>query len=342
MLWNRKAEEITGYKAADVVGKRCHDDILVHTDKDQHQLCTTESCPLCRSISLGKESEEPVLVYAKQANGSRVALSVSTAPLRDASGKIIGGIETFRDESPQIRDMELARRIQQRLFPKAPPQIPNFQFDVRYYPHELVGGDFYDIRTLGPNLYAFMLADVRGHGVSAALYTMWLKSLEESLISHAAHPDRFMQAMGREFKKLVVKESFATVFYGVLNVKRSQISYTSAGHPSPLHFHADKSEVTPLEGHGVPLSILVEGNYETATRRLEPGDLLLCFTDGLTEAIDKRGQRLREKGLAELLKKEVPRTDDNLLERLYHHIKQECGNVSLSDDVLLLSIKRLK
>ena len=186
----------------------------------------------------------------------------------------------------------------------------------------------------------FMVADVRGHGVSAALYTMWLKSLEESLMAEAPHPGRFMTAMGREMKKFVIEESFATVLYGVLDAKRSEVTYTNAGHPQPLHFHAAGSEVTPLDSHGVPLGILADVQYEEATTLLEPGDVLLCYTDGLTESPDRQGERMGAKGLAALLKEQIRGRRDHMLESIYRRVKQDCGNVSLSDDVLLLSLVR--
>ncbi len=340
LLWNRKAEQITGYRAEQIVGRACHEDILVHVDKDNHRLCTTRLCPLHRSITLGKESQEPVLIYAKKAGGRRVAVSVSTAPLRDAAGNIIGGIEVFRDETDQIRDMELARRIQQRLLPQALPEIPNYRFDARYYPHDLVGGDLYDLRRLAPGLFGFLIADVRGHGVSAALYTMWLKSIEENLIGQAKGPARFMNAMARELKKFVVEESFATAIYGVLNVRRSEVTYTNAGHPAPLHYRAALGEVVPLQVHGVPLGILDRTEYQADTTILKPGDLLLCYTDGLTDSMDRDGQRMGQPGLIALLKEELRRPVPQLLERVYRRVKQQCGNVTLSDDVLLFSIRR--
>ena len=340
LLWNRKAEEITGYRAGDVVGKACHEQILVHVDKDGHRLCTTRFCPLRRSITLGKESQEPVLIYAKGKERQRIAVSVSTAPLRDAAGQIVGGIEVFRDATDQVHDMEFAQRIQRHIFPQVLPSVPGFQFDVRYYPHDLVGGDFYDIRLLGPNMVGFMVADVRGHGVSAALYTMWLKSLGESLISLAADPGKFITSMGRELKKFVVEDSFATAFYGVLDAGRAELTYTNAGHPAPLHFHAAAGQVTQLDSHGLPLGILADAQYEAATLRLEPGDLLLCYTDGIAESADARGERLGANGLAALLREEIEGRQKDILERIFRHVKQQCGSVSLTDDVLLLSLER--
>jgi phosphoserine phosphatase RsbU/P len=119
LLWNRKAEEITSYPAKDVVGKACHQNVLCHADKDGHPLCSSGFCPLYRSILTSRESKEPVLVFAQSASGKRVPMSVSVAPLHDQEGNVIGGIETFRDETQNVQDLEFSRRIQRNLLPKS-------------------------------------------------------------------------------------------------------------------------------------------------------------------------------------------------------------------------------
>lgn len=340
LLWNRKAEGITGHKSRDVVGKHCHDNVLVHTDKDGHQLCTTRFCPLYRSIKLNKESDAPVLVFARKADGSRVVVSVGTAPLRDAGGKVIGGIETFRDETSQLRDMEFARLVQRHIMPERLPTVPGFLFDVCYYPHDLLGGDFYGVREVAPGKFGFMVADVRGHGVSAALYTMCLKTISQSLADAAESPEAFMTGMNRELSRFVVDESFATAFYGVLDVAHAEIRYSNAGHPVPMHCSASSGAIAPLEVHGTPLGVVADATYDASAITLQPGDLLLCYTDGITEALDKKGKMLGQDGLAQLLGKRYPQGKGQLLEGLYRYVKAHCGSVALPDDVLLLSIRR--
>jgi sigma-B regulation protein RsbU (phosphoserine phosphatase) len=340
LLWNRKAEEITGHKGRDVVGKHCHDNVLVHIDKDGRRLCITRFCPLYHSIKLNKESDAPVLVFARKADGSRVVVSVETAPLRDAGGKVVGGIETFRDETSQVRDMEFARLVQQHIMPERLPAVPGFLFDVRYYPHDLLGGDFYDVREVAPGKFGFMVADVRGHGVSAALYTMCLKTISQSLAGVAESPEAFMTAMNRELSRFIFDESFATAFYGVLDVARAEVRYSNAGHPVPMHCSASSGTVAPLEVHGTPLGVVADATYDACAITLQPGHLLLCYTDGLTEAVDKKGKMLGQDGLAELLRKWYPKGKGHLLDGLYRHVKAHCGSYALPDDVLLLSISR--
>jgi len=340
ILWNRKAEEITGHRAADVVGSACHDNILCHVNRNGQPLCSTQLCPLYRAMSVGKESEEPVLLYAQRADGSRVPVSVSVAPLLDESGKVIGGIEAFMDESHRIRDLERARRVQQHLLPQSLPQPENLRFDVRYYPHDLVGGDFYDVRALDGDRYIVFVADVGGHGLSAALYTMYLKSLVNKLIADDNDVAGFMTALNRELNGLIGDESFATGLCAVVDTSSYEVTYSIAGHPPPLHLHAADNKVSSLGTHGLPLGVIADENYDADRIRLDAGDLLLGFTDGITEVVDRGGRQLGSAALAELLLQETSGGMANLLERLYRKTVEASGNVSLGDDVLLLSIHR--
>ena len=340
VLWNRKATEITGYREADLVGKACREDILSHVDKDGHRLCSTRLCPLFRAMEVDRESAEPVLVYAKCADGRRVAVATSVAPLHDGAGHVIGGIETFRDETGRIRNLESAKRIQRHLMPESLPEVGPIRFDVLYYPHDLIGGDFYDILPLSDGRYGFMVADVMGHGVSAALYTMWLKSLGQSLIDRAHDPAAFMTALNHQLCRFVIEGSFATAFYGVVDTTTCEVTYANGGHPPPLHYQAGPGRVTELAGGDLPLGVADDEAYQCAAVALEPGDLLLGFTDGVAEVDDRDGNMLGPAGLAALLTHEAPRPPQGRLERIYRQVLETCRDVSLSDDVLLLSVAR--
>jgi len=339
LLWNRKAEEITGHHAENVIGRACHENVLVHIDKDDHKLCTTDLCPLYRAMSLNKESGEPILVFAQKADGSRVAVSVGVAPLRDESGNVVGGIETFRDETVTVQDLEFAKRVQRNLMPRSLPEDPNVRFDVRYYPHDLVGGDFFDIRQIGPGRYGVLVADVSGHGVSAALYTTGLKSIADSFAHLAAEPAQFLGALGRELSQLSLDESFATAFYAVIDTEPHKVSYANAGHPPALHFRANGA-VGQLKTTGLPLGVLEDATYDEGTVSFEPGDFVLCYTDGIIEPVTADGEQLGVDGLMEVVRERLAQSSRDLLEHVYRHVKRSCGDVALPDDVLLLAIER--
>lgn len=102
LFWNRACEEITGYLADEVTGKRCADGILEHVDMSGNKICSTDLCPLHRAMITGKPSQTPLTVRAKHKDGRRVIVEVSVAPVFDISGKVIGGVEMFRDVSRKI------------------------------------------------------------------------------------------------------------------------------------------------------------------------------------------------------------------------------------------------
>ncbi|MEW6360209.1 MAG: SpoIIE family protein phosphatase [Planctomycetota bacterium] len=340
VLWNRKAEEITGHKASDVVGYRCSDDVLNHKDKDDRLICTSDFCPLYKSILTGKDSGDPLLVYAKKPDGRRVPVLVSTAPLRDKDGNIVGGIELFQDASRQIRDLEIAQQIQTHQLPPSLPETDHIRFDVRYYPHGQVGGDFYDVFPVGKDGFGVFLADVQGHGVSAALYTMTLKTLVEKHGDIAGDPDRFMGAINQDLARFLTEGGFASAFYAVVNVAENRVAYTNAGHPPPLLFRAQDGSVEQLGGEGMLLGLLPDLAYDCSTTVLSPGDLLLCYTDGVTEVANQDEKMMGMDGLATCLSEEAREGEVGAIDRIYQRVYDYCDQVALPDDVLLLSIAR--
>lgn len=340
LLWNRKAQEITGWRPDEVVGRACRERILNHVDRNGQPLCSTRMCPLFRAMELNTESTEPIIIYALKSDGSRVPVSVTVAPLRDETGAVVGGIEAFRDETARMRDMEFARTVQQRLAPQSLPQEGVVRFAVRHHPHDMVSGDFYDVRKVAPGRYGALLADVRGHGVSAGLYTMMLKSLEEQALEHAAEPAAFVAAMNKELSRYVVDESFATAFYAVVDVATGLVRYTNAGHPAPIHFHAADKSVTELDSHGLPLGIEEDGGYAEGKAQLAPGDLMLCFTDGIVEVNDRQGNLLGTSLIADVMRRHAADPGEEMLDRIYRDTLHACGDVILPDDVLMLLIAR--
>jgi phosphoserine phosphatase RsbU/P len=352
LLWNKRAEEITGHMAEKVAGTACWDGVLEHVDKHGHLLCYTDLCPLNRAIQLGRPSESPILVYAKKADGKRVPVSVSVAPLFDDDARVIGGIETFRDESAAVADMEFAGKIQRHMLPKSFPQMGDLRCDARYYPHDLVGGDFYDTRPLGDGRMGILVADVRGHGVSGALYTMWLKNLEDAFSALLADPAAFVSALNGELSRLMVSESFATAVYGVLDAQGRKLTYCDAGHPPLLHYHGATGTVTTVDNEGLPLGIESGEKYSTSDVFIDKGDTLLIYTDGLTDvetgivsAPAGAGKALETLGLAGLeaiFREEATHGAGNLCERIYFRVLDKCQQVAPGDDALLLAISRDK
>jgi sigma-B regulation protein RsbU (phosphoserine phosphatase) len=169
---------------------------------------------------------------------------------------------------------------------------------------------------------------------------MQLKSIAEDCWPTGTDPGALLTKVNRALARLLLDESFATALYAVVDVRSGCLTYASAGHPSPLLLHAAGGSFTKLSGSGAPLGIIADMEYESVESQLEPGGMLLAYTDGATEVPDAQGAFLGEVGLATLALEERRHGDRNLLERVYVRVKESCGEVSLPDDLTLLSVSR--
>jgi PAS domain S-box-containing protein len=114
LFWNRAAERITGWRAEEVIGRSCFDNILCHVDKDGNVLCGHDTCPLHRSIVTNESSSEPMLVFARCKSQHRLPVEVSVSPVVNGAGEVIGGIEVFRDLRHSMHDLLRAKSIQEQ------------------------------------------------------------------------------------------------------------------------------------------------------------------------------------------------------------------------------------
>jgi sigma-B regulation protein RsbU (phosphoserine phosphatase) len=301
VYWGKAAERITGWPADEVVGKRCHEEVLCHIDKDGHQLCGEEHCPLHRSMVTGQSSTVPIIVFAQKRDGGRVPLQVSVGPLRDEAGELIGGVESFRDLSREFADISRARKIQMLSLQHEPPADPRIHFTVHYVPHDVIGGDYFAVEPLGPDRYGFLLADVTGHGVPAALYTMFLSSLWDSHKDMLTRPAEFARAIGDQLHHLIQEdEPFAAALCGLFDVHRRELRLVGAGNPPPLLFRSGGGCEEPA-AHGLPLGLMPGTEYDETVVPLARGDRALFFTDGATEIAGLKGGYLGTAGLRRVL-----------------------------------------
>jgi PAS domain S-box-containing protein len=337
--WSKSAERITGWPAADVIGRQCFDNVLCHIDKDGHQLCGQEYCPLHRSMITGTGSSGSLLVFAQSKRGERIPMLVSVAPLRNAAGDVIGGVETFQDASAMIHDLERAKAIQQLALHHDLPEDPRIHFTTHYVPHAIVGGDYYAIERLGEDCYGLMLADVMGHGIAAALYTMHLSSLWNRHRSLLREPAEFAAKLNDELVKVVkTDESFATAVCGLIDLQQGVFRFAGAGGPQVLRMRADGTYEC-FETAGLPLAIMEDAEYEQARVELQAGDRLLLFSDGALEISNAAGEMLGLEGLIGLLKKQGYPAADLRMETLEEDLLKYSNSIRLADDLTLIEIR---
>lgn len=338
VYWNQTAQRITGWRKQDILGKACHEQVLCHVDKDDRPLCGREFCPLHRAITTGTPSEVPIVVFALSAQGKRVPMRVSVAPLRDAGGKVIGGVETFLDMSSEVGDLQRAQRIQSQCLLNEAADDPRLQVRIHYAPHDMIGGDFCAISRAGPDRYAFILADVMGHGLSAALYTMYLHSLWDEQCGQET-PAAILAGINHRLSGVMSGGgAFATALCGMLDLSQGRLLLSSAGGPAPLLFGKDGSQLV-ADLSGTPMGLLDQDGYDQFEQPIEPGGRLLLFSDGAVEVQDQNRQCLGMDGLLRLLRNlHYPSTELDM-QRLEERMLTFSNAIRFDDDVTLLEIR---
>lgn len=336
--WSKSAERITGWRAEDIVGVHCSDDILSHVDKDGHRLCGKEYCPLHRSMVTGKASKDPLLVYAKGKDGKRIPTQVNVAPIRNSMGEVIGGVETFRNSSVLAHDLERAKAIQQLMLNKDMPEKAPAGFTTHYVPRDIVGGDYYAIKEINERQYGLMLADVMGHGIASALYTMYLSSLWDQYYHLLENPREFGDKMNKGLRKsLKGDSSFATAMFGLVDFKKYTFRFASAGGPNAILIHTDGAYEI-FESSGLPLGLLEDASYDENTIQVSQGDALLLVSDGAAEVRNADGEILEIDGLVEILKKQGCPRNRIQMGILEEELLKYSNSIRLDDDLTLIEI----
>ena len=340
VYWNKSAEQITGWPASEIVGKHCYDDVLCHVDKDDHRLCGEEYCPLHRSIVTGQASTVPFIVFAKKQSGGRVPLQVSVAPVKNAGDEVVGGVETFRDLSREIRDIERAKTIQSLSLQEDLPADERVRFSRLYIPRDVIGGDFGIVAQIDADRYGIFLADITGHGVPAALYTMYLSSLWKNAHQMIVEPVKFAQYINEQLCQLTQAgdSSFAAGVCGLLDVSRGTLRLVGAGNPDPMLIHKD-GRWQHLDAKGLPLGVMSDQDYEETVVKVGSGDCVLFYTDGAIEITEQDGNMLGMEGLEKILKTLGYPDVEIDLGTIEKELLARSDRIRLDDDLTFLEVR---
>jgi len=236
--------------------------------------------------------------------------------------------------SRTAREIEIAREVQARLFPQSPPRLKSLELAARCIQARSVGGDYYDFLELGREKTGFVLADVSGKGIHAALRMANLQAHVRSQVSSAPEdPLRVLRLVNRMLRESTQAGHFATLFLGVYHDASRRLAYINCGHHPPLCLRRDGS-VERLDATATVLGVFED--WECALRRLQlfPGDLLVVYSDGVTEAIHA-GEQFGEGRLIETLRSRACAPPDDLVSAVLERV-QQFGAGDQSDDLTLL------
>ena len=245
-------------------------------------------------------------------------------------------------------ELEIARQVQTQLFPQMAPEVPGLNLYGVCKPARVVSGDYYDFLSLDGNRVGLVLGDISGKGISAALLMAAIQASLHAQFYNGHSPETAPRALPPSTATVVERlnrqlfagsppEKYATFFYAVYDASTRKLAYTTAGHPPPALFRRDR--VRRLDIGGTVVGLFSTIHYEQAVVELEPGDLLLAFTDGLTEPENSYGEEYGEDRLLEVARRALGSRPELLVEEIYRSVSEWTGSPELQDDMTLLVAK---
>ena len=237
-----------------------------------------------------------------------------------------------------IEDLEQARGVQMALLPDALPENEKYQLGSRYLPAERLGGDFFDIVPLAHgNKLGVMVADVCGHGVSAAFTTAMTKITFRNSCFNSEDPAEVIYQMNEELFGNI-KSGFVTVFYGVLDLDKNTFHFASGGHP-PLLVHRRKDDsIEELKAQATFLGSFNGVEFTSEFTQVSKGDRILFYTDGIFESQNIEGEQFGIERVNELLRKNKNEPVQTLLDTMIKALVEFIDGVEFDDDITVVGI----
>jgi sigma-B regulation protein RsbU (phosphoserine phosphatase) len=243
-----------------------------------------------------------------------------------------------------VRELEIAREVQERLFPQRYPSIPGVEFAGYCRPALGVGGDYYDFIELPRGRVGIAIGDVSGKGIAAALLMASLQaSLRSQAIADVGSEAELMSNINQLIYDASTSSRYATLFYGEYEPVSRQLRYVNAGHNAPMILRRGISElhdeVIRLETGGPVVGLLQAAKYDQATLTLEPGDILLAFTDGVCEALNEDQEEWDEVRMIDAAHKACSLDPARMIQSLFREADEFTGKARQYDDMTLVVMK---
>ena len=257
-------------------------------------------------------------------------------------------IKTMQKEHNELTsikgDLAVAREIQQailpRIFPPFPEETATMDIAASMNAAKDVGGDFYDFFRIDSDHIGFTIADVSGKGVPAAIFMAVARTLLRATGIRAVSPAECMTYANALLSQEAVNNMFVTVFYGIYNIRTGEVTYANAGHNPPYLVRADGSvEMLPLS-KDIVAGAFDDFQYSQESLQLEPGDTLLLYTDGVTEAINTEDKEYGEGRLEKQLAQCSNLSCQEIIDKVKEDVKAFAGEAEQSDDITLFALKR--
>ncbi|MEO8351891.1 MAG: SpoIIE family protein phosphatase [Chthoniobacteraceae bacterium] len=277
-------------------------------------------------------------------------------PQKQAQQQLEAYARALREKNAQMQgDLDVAGELHQAMLPDdfeffppgAGPENARLHFRHLYCPCGTIGGDFFDLRPVSDHEVAFLISDVMGHGIRSALVVATIRGLMEELRPLATDPGALLTQLNSTyaaiFNRMGSDVTFATAFYGVMDTRTGLLRFANASHPKPFLLQRSTGGIDRVSPSGesspAALGLFDATQYATSERTLVPGDTLLLYTDGLSEAENATGELYEARRLPQAIEsvREIPLSDT--LDRLLADAREFISPCVFDDDICLLAMQ---
>jgi serine phosphatase RsbU (regulator of sigma subunit)/pSer/pThr/pTyr-binding forkhead associated (FHA) protein len=286
--------------------------------------------------AINVDTQNPISQFSEEDLDLLMAVA-GQAALSYESAKLL---VTFMEKKKQDGEMEIARNVQRALLPRELPKADGYEFYASYDSAQAVGGDYYDAMKLEDNLVCLSFGDVAGKGVPGALIMSRMASCVQNTMQFVHEVGPAVEAINHHMCANAVEGRFVTYVLAIINTATHEMSLVNAGHMSPIIRRADGSLFEfGDETVGVPIGVVDGYPFDVLSYKLEPGDLVVLFTDGVSEAMNSSGQLYTLEHLREFIRK-GPAKADELGRALLADVRRHANGFPQNDDITIMTFGR--
>jgi len=350
--WNHQAEKMFGWSRMEAIGQRLAELVIPRRFHDAHWQ------GLQTFLLTGKERLLNRLIehVAIRRDRTEFPVELSISPLKLGNAYSFSGfihdITARKDAERQIQqaqvnlaiaqsELKIAQQIQASLLPSEPIKSSHFEVTGICLPADKIGGDYFDYFFRDKNRLDMVISDVSGHSIGPALFMVETRSAIRTQVNALRTPAETLNVLNNFlFEDLNKSDYFITLFYLQYDIANQQLSFANAGHPPPLLLSPFQNECRQLDADGLILGIRENVVFEEKTTSLGKGDLLLIYTDGLTEAENSDGEFFGLERVSDIFIQYAQLTPQKIIHNILEELKQFCQKDTFKDDITLMVFKR--
>ena len=259
---------------------------------------------------------------------AQVAIAIENARLYE---------QIERQEKRLERDLALARELQFRLLPQAPPHLANLEVAAKFSPARAIGGDLYDFVDYSLSRFAMVIGDVSGKGAPAAIYAALVSGILRSHAPIEPGPAEMLSAVNSSLGERRIEGQFVSIIFALWDDSNRTLQVANSGLPLPLYCHDGKIEV--IEATGLPLGLFDDADYDEFTFHANPGDMFVFFSDGILDARNQAGDMFGRRRVEEIVAKSCEFSADWVVDSLFKAVAEHAAGVETFDDQTVVAIK---